>query len=258
MIPVRPGGSAVLVPSLQTASWWPLQPGLCCAQVLHAHLRERCDSTCLHQDKMPPWYRLEVLSFFLFSFLSFFSPCILLLLRGHKMTGACHWLHSSEIHEPRGVQHCSSLLLALEQTAAKLGSHGQAPAASMLCCSSVEAGLKGQRDPGLLQVFPRTQNRHSNQIITGNHKEEGSVLVCSSLPHGRLLAVASEGSGGSWWHLSSRCPFTSVSHLSWSGTSESNEKERGFSPWELYPLIMALKSLLLITYSFQFFPRHKK
>lgn len=102
------------------------------------------------------------------------------------------------IHEPREFQLCSSLPLALEQTGAKLGSRGQAPAASELCCSSVETGQKGQRDPGVLQVSPRTQNRHANQIVTGNHKEEVSILVHFPLPCRRLLAVASEGSAGSW------------------------------------------------------------
>lgn len=92
--------------------------------------------------------------FFLFYFSFLSSPSILFLWPAHKMTGACYQLHSSVIHEPRGVQLCSLLPLALEQTGAKLGSHGQGPAASVLCCSSVETGQKGRRILGFCKSFP--------------------------------------------------------------------------------------------------------
>ena len=191
---------------------------------------------------------MEIPSFFPFFFV---FPCILIVWLVHKVTGACHQLHSSRIHLPRGVQLFSSLPLALEQTGAKLGSHGQAPAASMLCYSSVETGQKGQRDPGVLQVSLRTQNSHANQIVTGNHKDKVSISVHSPLLWGKLLAGASEGSG-------SRHPFASISHLSWSETSESNEGREVFHRGSYALRLWFRNPFLLITYSFQLFPRQKK
>lgn len=109
-----------------------------------------------------------------------------------------------------------------------------------------------RKDRGILGVC-ECLLRHRT---TGHHQQQGPISEHSPLPLRWLLAVGSGGSDESLLYLSSRHPFIHIPHLSWSGTSELNE--RGFLSVDLYCSVMAFKSLLLITYSFPLFPRHKK
>lgn len=157
-------------------------------------------------------------SLFLFKFSFLFYPCILVPWPAHKIRGACRCLHSGGYLNWGEVNSAPCSHLPWSKLVSNWGAMPR-PSAFRLCRSLVETAQKGQRDAGGLWGLLRHRT-------TGYHQKEGPNSEHSPFPLRWLLAVGSEGSGDSLQCLCSRYPFFCTPHLSWSGTSELNE--RGF------------------------------